>query len=250
MAQFLANMRCSKGSQDVSRIEPRYLLGIKSAEYSGTFVVNPHPTEGFARAPAGIHIVIPTVGRKCIFKLLESLEPQLNSQDSVTVGFDGQDREGIFDEVQAMLQRVPGQNEAIMESAYGDMGNSIREKHKARRGDFVMFADDDNWYTPDALAMVRAVVHNDRDALYVFQLQFVEGSENDKLPNMVENGEIEYGNIDTGCGVVPVKHVHLSDWFQDGYGADGAFFHQLSERLPRTYMVPKVLFMYSGAHGG
>ena len=38
--------------------------------------------------------------------------------------------------------------------------------------------------------MVRAVVHNDRDALYVFQLQFVEGSENDKLPNMVENGEV------------------------------------------------------------
>ncbi len=32
-----------------------------------------------------------------------------------------------------------------MESAYGDSGNSIREKHKARRGDFVMFADDDNW---------------------------------------------------------------------------------------------------------
>ncbi len=49
--------------------------------------------------------------------------------------------------------------------------------------------------------------------------------------------------------MVPVKHVHLSDWFQDGYGADGAFFHQLSERLPRTYMIPKVLFMYTGAHG-
>ena len=32
-----------------------------------------------------------------------------------------------------------------MEAPYGDMGNSIREKHKARRGDFVMFADDDNW---------------------------------------------------------------------------------------------------------
>ncbi len=38
-----------------------------------------------------------------------------------------------------------GQNEAIMETKYGDMGNSIREKHKARRGDFVLFADDDNW---------------------------------------------------------------------------------------------------------
>ena len=32
-----------------------------------------------------------------------------------------------------------------MEDKYGDMGNSIRDKHKARRGDFVMFADDDNW---------------------------------------------------------------------------------------------------------
>ncbi len=52
-----------------------------------------------------------------------------------------------------------------------------------------------------------------------------------------------------GCGVVPVKHVHLSDWAQDGYGADGWFYNKLSERLPRTYMIPKVLFMYSGAHG-
>ena len=32
-----------------------------------------------------------------------------------------------------------------METKYADMGNSIREKHKERRGDFVMFADDDNW---------------------------------------------------------------------------------------------------------
>ena len=52
-----------------------------------------------------------------------------------------------------------------------------------------------------------------------------------------------------GCGVIPVKHVHHSDWFQDVYGADGQFYHQLSERLPRTYLIPKVIFVYSGAHG-
>lgn len=39
-----------------------------------------------------------------------------------------------------------------METLYGDMGNSIRDKHKARRGDFVMFADDDNWCAAPALA--------------------------------------------------------------------------------------------------
>ena len=49
--------------------------------------------------------------------------------------------------------------------------------------------------------------------------------------------------------MIPVKHVHHSDWFQDVYGADGQFYHQLSERLPRTYLIPKVIFVYSGAHG-
>ena len=49
--------------QDESRVEPRFLLGIKSAEYSGTFVVNPHPTDDFVRAPAYFHIVIPTTGK-------------------------------------------------------------------------------------------------------------------------------------------------------------------------------------------
>ena len=33
-------------------------------------------------------------------------------QDSVTVGFDGQDREGIFDKVEAMLQRMAGMDGA------------------------------------------------------------------------------------------------------------------------------------------
>ena len=48
-------------------------------------------------------------------------------------------------------------------------------------------------YMPDALAMVRAVVHNDREALYVFQLQFVEGD--GTLPNMVENGEVRLRSL-------------------------------------------------------
>ena len=40
---------------------------------------------------------------------------------------------------------IAGNNEAIMEQKYGDMGNSIRDRHKKEKGDFVMFADDDNW---------------------------------------------------------------------------------------------------------
>lgn len=43
-------------------------------------------------------------------------------------------------------------------------------------------------YVPEALDTVRVTVHNDRDALYVFQLQY-DGFPN-TLPDMVVNGEV------------------------------------------------------------
>ena len=46
-----------------------------------------------------------------------------------------------------------------------------------------------------------------------------------------------------------MRHVHLSDWLQDDYVADGLFYKKLAERLPRTYFVPKVIYMYSGGEG-
>ena len=70
---------CIRSLQDASRVEPRLLLGIKSAEYSGTFVVNSHPTEDFVKAPAGIHIVIPTTGEALLnIKATWSFVPQPN----------------------------------------------------------------------------------------------------------------------------------------------------------------------------
>ena len=49
-----------------------------------------------------------------------------------------------------------------------------------------------------------------------------------------------------GCGVVPVKHAHLADWVggNSSYDADGRFYHELSECLPRTYLIPHVIYIY------
>ncbi len=45
-----------------------------------------------------------------------------------------------------------GRNEAIMEKEMlKKHGNPMRNKYMSREADFVMFADDDNWYTSDAL---------------------------------------------------------------------------------------------------
>ena len=54
-------------------------------------------------------------------------------------------------------------------------------------------------YVPDALSTVRAVVSNDWDALYVFQLQMAE-SPGSRIPNIHQGGEVEYGNVDSGDG--------------------------------------------------
>ena len=46
---------------------------------------------------------------------------------------------------------------------------------------------------------MRAVVSNDWDALYVFQLQMAE-SPGSRIPNIHQGGEVEYGNVDSGDG--------------------------------------------------
>ena len=43
----------------------------------------------------------------------------------------------------------------MAEQSTHDFGNTHRNNHKSKAGDFVMFADDDNYYTADALATVR-----------------------------------------------------------------------------------------------
>ena len=48
--------------QEQTRVEPRLLLGTRSAPYGGVFVVNTHPVEDFKAAKPTLHIIIPTTG--------------------------------------------------------------------------------------------------------------------------------------------------------------------------------------------
>ena len=79
-----------------------------------------------------------------------------------------------------------------------DWGATIKNNHGSRKpGDFILFADDDNWYQPDALQTVRTVVQHDYDALYIFQM--VKHMQPERfIPDLENNGEVELGNVDTG----------------------------------------------------
>ena len=75
-----------------------------------------------------------------------------------------------------------------------DSGNTPRNKHRHAAGDFVLFADDDNHYTPDALSTVRRVVQHDREALYIFQMKLTE----DLIIPRQGAERVEIGNVDSG----------------------------------------------------
>lgn len=77
-----------------------------------------------------------------------------------------------------------------------DFGHSLRGSHQSTTGDFVLFADDDNWYEADAVQTVRTVVEHDFDALYVFQMRYQDDGR--VLPDFKEHYEVELYNIDTG----------------------------------------------------
>ena len=83
-----------------------------------------------------------------------------------------------------------------------DWGATIKNSHGWRKpGDFIMFADDDNSCTPDALETVRTVVQHDYDALCIFRIKCVvhaQPAEN-FIPDLDRNGEAEVGNADTGA---------------------------------------------------
>ena len=88
-----------------------------------------------------------------------------------------------------------------------DSGNTPRNRHRTKGGDFVMFADDDNHYAADALSTIRAVVHHDFEALYIFQMQM----EDNVLVPAADNGEVERGNVDSGeHGLNPDRMLHMA----------------------------------------
>ena len=88
-----------------------------------------------------------------------------------------------------------GSNKAIKEAVSAkDSGNTPRNKHRHEAGDFVLFADDDNHYTADALSTIRRLVQHDHEALYIFQMQRTK----DLIIPRLGDERVVIGNVDSG----------------------------------------------------
>lgn len=223
--------------------------GSNASDIAGVVIFR-HPKADPGQRPISLHVVVPTIGRKSIFRLLDSIAPQLQPQDLVTISFDGQDTSDVFDEVVARLQGMVGSNVALMEGTPAkDSGNSGRDKYRSRGGDFVLFADDDNYYTAEAFNTIRSIVRHDLEAFYIFRTNLT--SDGKIVPNPWESATIELGKIDTGCGVTPVRYMPVSDWKSGAtYLMDYFFLKRISRHAPRTYFIDYVTYVHSGHNVG
>ncbi len=182
-----------------------------------------------------LHVLIATTGRQSLRRMISSLHPQLTIRDHLTIVFDGRDEGEIFDTVLKDLSQLSCSYSLIREPvSLGFWGHGVRNKYKQLQGDFILHADDDDCYTPDALQAVRHF-SLDHDTLYIFKMKSIDGN------NLWIEPAIKPAEIGTPMGVVPARYNSKSHWGYC-YGGDFDFYNALQQAVPNTAFIDHVIY--------
>jgi glycosyltransferase involved in cell wall biosynthesis len=171
---------------------------------------------------ASFSVIIPTLGRSTLRAMLASIAGQdLGASDEVLVIGDGPQPAA------ELLARDLGPPfrylEGPLEHAFGD---PQREYGMARaRGDYLLFADDDNAYLPGAFAAIRAAALVFADRPLIFRVRFLSGEIAPSAPRL------NCGDFDTACGIWPNRSDRLSAWGHC-YTGDYVFARQTLDLYP------------------
>jgi len=164
-----------------------------------------------------INVLIATIGKPILQRMINSLADQLTENDYLTIVFDGHKSIPKFD-LSKIKAKVIQYFEPI---ALGYWGHGIRNKYAEllETTDFVMHADDDNIYLANAFKFIRENCTN-KELLHVCRTRF---NISDITP---KDKNIGYGNIDTSCGIIPYELNKKGTWAYV-YGGDGLFYESL-----------------------
>lgn len=187
-------------------------------------------------AVPSLHVLIATKGRESLVRMLQSLQPQLETQDHVTVIFDALDEDNVYGTVEEYLKEFSCSCTLVMEPVnLGHWGHGVRDKYRVLAGDFVLHADDDDAYTENAMNILRNECV-DPDTLYIFKMQYADGNTIWKEP------ELLYGGIGTPMGVVPSQYNAQVGWGKH-FGGDYSFYQALERRVRKVEYVDQVIYL-------
>jgi hypothetical protein len=150
------------------------------------------------------HILLTTIGKGSIQKMLESLLLQLKKEDFLTVVYDGKDIEKTLENVKIFVKKFVCKTNVIFnQENLGFWGHGLRNKYNDLPGDFIMHGDDDDYYLPNALQDIRNNCLN-KDTLYFFPFL--------KIKKKIFSNPFILGAIGTPSGIVPSKINKCGNW--------------------------------------
>lgn len=149
-----------------------------------------------------ITVIVPTIGRESLTATVESILPQLQAGDELLVVGDGPDN--------TAKARVY-YPDTVQGEPSGDYGNKLRDwAMSVARGKMLMFCDDDDTFTPDALAHVRKRCDRQRTRLHIFRMQ-------SSRDGVLWGGEhLNSCNVGTPMFVLPNNTARLGRWQNSG----------------------------------
>jgi len=167
-----------------------------------------------------LNVILTTIGRESLKRMLNSLINQLSENDYLTIISDAG-----HSSVRKMLNETDFKCPVIHisnETSLGYWGHGSRNKYQNHLpGEFLLNADDDDRYTDGAFDKIRGAVKEKK--LYIFRHED-NGNFAWSIP-----GKVELGNIGTSCGVIPNTH-DLPDW-ELVYGGDASFYIAISKKM-------------------
>src|SRR5918912_1657354 len=147
---------------------------------------------------ATFSIIVGTSGRPTIHRTLRSIVPQLE----------------------------PGDEVIVVRDDSGDAGDTPRNDAMPRaRGTHLLFMDDDDAYTPGALARMRRFADENPGRIGIFKLEYVVGNRRWVEP------ELRFKNVSPQPFLVPNVPGKLGRWERQGRIAGDFVFTEETEKL-------------------
>ena len=182
------------------------------------------------------HLLMPTMGKDTIFKMLDSLKPQLTPNFYLTIVFDGPNLPNV-EKVKRYITDFNCKTNVIVEQTnLGFWGHGIRNKYNNLQGDFIYGIDDDDTVTSDCLQTIQTTCIN-LNNVYIFKMKWTSGNITWKTKIIKET------EIGTCMGVIPMK-IMRNHHYELRRGGDYSFYKKISE-LYNIVFVDKIIYNYS-----
>jgi hypothetical protein len=182
--------------------------------------------------PLSFHVLMVTIGRDSIFRILESLKKQLDSQDYLTIIFDGKNMPNI-DKVKKFVSDFNCHINVIVEEHLGNWGHPHINKYNKLPGDFIFHVDDDDDISSDCMEKIRSTC-KDTNTIYIFKMN--------NYGNIIwKTKNIIVREISKQMGIIPM-HLNSTSSFGYNYAGDYEFYKKLEENGNKMEYIDHLIY--------